>query len=123
MDKIPLPNGLNVEVYDLSRSIASDTTKVELLIKIEIKLDESFFTNHEQFELTRNIFSDAVFFEYRMEKTFVNNADKQAVFNKFIETFKKDSLPYLSHADFARRFCLSKYSDIVKHPYKYPRQS
>jgi hypothetical protein len=122
-DKIPLSNGLIVEVHDLSRAIAADTTKVELLIKIDIKLSESFFTNREQFELTRSIFGDAVFFEYRKERTFVNNADTQTVFHEFLETFKKDSLPYLSHTDFARRFCLSKYSDIVKHPYKYPRQS
>jgi hypothetical protein len=123
IDKIPLPNGLIVEVYDLSRQIAADTTKVELLIRIEIKLNEAFFTNQEQYDLTRKVFGDELFFEYRMEQTFVNNMAKESVFGKFLEAFKKDSLPYLSHADFARRFSLSKYAEIMKNPYKYQRPS
>ncbi|MBN1664616.1 MAG: hypothetical protein JW943_13535 [Deltaproteobacteria bacterium] len=123
VDKIPLPNGLIMEVYDLSRQIAADTTKVELLIKIEIKPEESFFSNREQFDLTRKIFGDVVFYEHHMERTFVNSIEKDTVLNDLLASFKKDSLPYLSHTDFARRFCLSKYSDIVKNPYKYQRPS
>jgi hypothetical protein len=123
IDKIPMLNGLIVEVYDLSRPIAADTTKVVLLIKIEVKLEESFFSSWEQFDLTRKIFGDDLFFEYSMERTFVNNVEKQKTFNEFLEAFKKDSLPYLSHADFARRFSLSKYSEIVKNPRKYQRLS
>ncbi|MBN1381237.1 MAG: hypothetical protein JXA41_06155 [Deltaproteobacteria bacterium] len=123
VDKIPLTNGLTVEVFDLSRLIAADTTKVELLFKIEIKMDKAFFSSDDQYELTRRIFGDILYYEYKMERTFVDNTDRQTIFNEFMDTFKKDSLPYLSHKDFARRFCLSKYSDIVKHPYKYQRPS
>jgi hypothetical protein len=96
---------------------------VELLIRIEIKLNDSYFSNQAQYDLTHKIFGDVVFYEHRMERTFVNNMEKDNVLNDLLASFKKDSLPYLSHADFARRFCLSKYSDIVKNPYKYQRPS
>lgn len=123
LDKIMLTNGLTVEILDLSRAIAEDTTKVELLFRMEIKLDESYFAQKEQWEMTRRIFGDSVFFENRIERTFVDNSDQDKVRRALIDSFKSDSLPYLSHADFARRFALAKYADIVKRPHKYQRPS
>ena len=38
VEKIPLPNKLVVEVWDGSRSIAEDITKVLMLIKINVEV-------------------------------------------------------------------------------------
>jgi hypothetical protein len=38
VEKIPMPNGLTVEVWDKSVSIAADITKVELLVRIRVEL-------------------------------------------------------------------------------------
>ena len=116
IDNIPLPNGLTVEVYDLSRQIAANTTKVELLIRIEIKLNEAYFSNQEQYDLTRKVLGNELFFEYRMERTFVKNAEKDIILRELLAAFKKDSISYLSHPDFARRFVLSQYRKMNQRP-------
>ncbi|MDD5712364.1 MAG: hypothetical protein PHY31_06335 [Smithellaceae bacterium] len=119
VEKIPLPNELELELWNLSRAIAADTTKVEALIRIKMEIRPSYFDSTEPYETTRRVFGRETFFEYRLERTFVASADKDRVFQDLWETFKKDTLPYLSKPDFPRRFALAKYREILKNPYKY----
>jgi hypothetical protein len=119
VEEIPLANGLKVEVWDKSISIAADTTKVELLIRSKVELRSSYFTKPEHFELVRKVLGPEIFFEYKKERPFVNNKKKDAVFQELLDAFKKDSLPYLSKPIFPRNFALSKYWDIQKNRYKY----
>jgi hypothetical protein len=119
VEEIPLSNGLKVEVWDKSISIAADTTKVELLIRIKVELRSSYFTKPEHLELVRKVLGPEIFFEYKKERPFVNNKKKDAVFQELLDAFKKDSLPYLSKPIFPRNFALSKYWDIQKNRYKY----
>lgn len=119
IEEIPLVNGLKVEVWDKSISIAADTIKVELLIRSKVELKPSYFTNPEHFELVRKVLGPEIFFEYKKERPFVNNKKKDAVFQELLDAFKKDSLPYLSKPIFPRNFTLFKYWDIEKNRYKY----
>lgn len=118
-EQIRLPNGLTAEVYDLSRPIAADTIKVEMIIKIRVELLPDYFAEPAPFSQTRAVFGPEIFFEYRMGQSFVSNKEKDTVFRTLLETFKQDSLPYLSSAKFPGRFALSKYREILKNPYKY----
>jgi hypothetical protein len=114
-----LPNGLTLEVFDLSQPIAADTMKVALLIRIRVALRPDYFAEPAQFQETRAIFGPEIPFEYRMGRSFVSNEEKASVFNSLLNTFKQDTLPYLSSAKFPGRFALSRYREILKHPYKY----
>ena len=119
IEEIPLANGLKVEVWDKSISIAADTTKVELFIRIKVELRSSYFTKPEHIELVRKVHGPEIFFEYKKERPFVNKKKKDEVFQELLDAFKKDSLPYLSKPIFPRNFALSKYWDIEKNRYKY----
>ena len=119
-ERIPLPNGLEAEVYDLSRPIAVDTTKVEMLIKIRVTLRPEYFAASAHFEQTRKVFGPEICYEYRTGQSFVANEEKEAVFGALLESFKKDALPYLSGGKFPGRFAMSRFMDILKNPYKYP---
>ena len=119
IEEIPLPNGLNVEVWDTSIPIASNTTKVELLIRIRIELQPSYFIKPEHFEIVRKIMGPEIFYEYKKQRPFVNNKEKDAVFRELVDTFKQDSLPYLAKPKFPHSFAISKYWDIEKNRYKY----
>jgi len=123
VEEIPLPNRLNVEVWDQSIPIAGHTTKVELLIRIRIELHPSYFIKPEHFEIVREIMGPEVCYEYKKQKPFVNNKDKDGVFRELVDTFKQDSLPYLARPKFPHHFALSKYWDIEKNRYKYNRFS
>ena len=118
VEKISIPNGLTVEVWDKSVSIAADITKVALLIRIRIELQQSYFTKPNHYELVRKIMDPEFFFEYKKERTFVKDKEKDVVFQELLENFKKTSLPYLSKSSFPRSFALSKYWDIEKNSYK-----
>jgi hypothetical protein len=119
IENIVLPNGLILKIWDQSRSIAADTDKVTLYICAPIPLDPSFFPENTQFEKMRQCFGDTLLFEYKNERSFVAKAERDQVFRQFVDIFKKDTLPYLSKPDFARRYALSKYRDVEKNPYQY----
>jgi hypothetical protein len=119
VEKIPMPNGLTVEVRDKSVSIAANITKVALLIRIRVVLQPSYFTKPDHYELVRKIMGPEFFFEYKKERTFVKDKEKDVVFQELLDNFKKTSLPYLSKSSFPRSFALSKYWDIEKKSYKY----
>ena len=119
IEKIALQNGLTLEIWDHSRSIAVDTDKVTLYICTVVSLDPSFFSEEVQYEKMRKSFGDALMFEYKNERSFVAKSERNQVFQRFINTFKKDTLPYLSKPDFARRFALSKYRDMENNPFQY----
>ena len=122
-ERIPLPNGLEAEVYDLSRPIAVDTTKVEMLIKIRVALRPEYFAAPAHFEQTRKVFGPEICYKYRTGQSFVANGEKEAVFGALLESFRKDALPYLSGGKFPGRFAMSRFMDILKNPYKYPDNS
>ena len=122
IEKIKLSNGLLLDVWDCSRSIAPDTYKVELHVTAIIHLDPLFFTEPIHYETTRKYFGESILFEYRNNRTFVPRNDREIIFQQFIDTFRRNVLPYLDTSDFPRQFVLSKYRDILQNPFKY-RQS
>jgi hypothetical protein len=123
VEEIPLPNGLRVEVWDQSIPIAENTTKVALRIRIRVELQPSYFIKPEHFEIVREIMGTEIFYEYKKQRPFVSNKEKDAVFRELVDTFKQDSLPYLARPKFPHNFALSKYWDIEKNRYKYRRFS
>jgi hypothetical protein len=119
VEEIPMPNDPIVEIWDKSVSIAADTTKVALLIRIRVELRPSYFIKADHYELVRKIMGPEIFFEYKKERTFVRDREKNVVFQELLDNFKKNSLPYLSRPSFPSSFALSKYRDIEKNSYKY----
>ena len=119
VEEIPMPNDLIVEIWDKSVSIAADTTKVALLIRIRVELRPSYFIKADHYELVRKIMGPEIFFEQKRERAFVRDKEKDVVFQELLDNFKKNSLPYLSKSSFPRSFALSKYWDIAKNSHKY----
>jgi hypothetical protein len=119
VEEISLPNGLTAEIWDQSRAIAADTTKVALLVRIRLTLKEEYFSNPEQLRITQRVFGPDICYELKKERTFVSKTEAWHVFKSFLEEFKRDALPYLSREKFPAGFARSKYLDIQKHPYKY----
>lgn len=119
IEEISLPNKLVMEIWDDSRPIADDTSKVALLVKINVEVKPEYFAHREDFEEVQKIFGNEIQFEYKLERPFVKNQGKEGVSKELLEAFKKDSLPYLSKPKFPESFVLSKHLDIQKNPYKY----
>ncbi|HOO89183.1 MAG TPA: hypothetical protein PLA74_00030 [Syntrophales bacterium] len=119
VEETVLSNNLTMQVWDRSRAIASDTTKVELRITIPIRVMQEYFTDLAHFQQVVAVFGPVVVYEYTKERTFVSTPDSGKVFHELLEDFQRDSLPYLSRTEFPARFSLSKLRDIRQHPYRY----
>lgn len=119
IEEIKLDNGLALKIFDLSRSIATDTVKVEVSFQTNVLLKESFFTSTEDYSLVKNIMGDELAYEHTVERTFVSKDNEDSTRNELISTFKHNSLGYLSAANFAQKMALSKLRDIKSNPYKY----
>ena len=119
VEEINLPNGLTLQIFDLSRSIAANTVKVETSFQVKIALAESFFISAEDYILVKNIFGNELTYEHKMERTFVLQKDSDATREELIATFKNNSLNYLGKENFAEKLALSLLRDIRNNPYKY----
>ncbi len=119
IEEIILPNGLKLNIFDLSREIAAPTVKVEIALKIDIALNESFFSTEVDYLQVKNIFGDKLIYEYTLERAYIKKEKGDIVREELINTFKNNSLPYLGTDNFAKKFALSLLRDIKKNPYKY----
>ncbi len=119
-ERIPLPNGLALEVWDRSRPIAADTVKVELLARVPVKVKVSHFPDRKQYDRFVGAAGPEVRYEYRLERTFVAGNAATAVFAELLATFKKDALPYLSKPDFGQRLVRARSREIAGQPSRRP---
>jgi hypothetical protein len=119
IEEIHLPNGLTLKVWDRSRAIAVDTTKVEILLQVEVLLKEEYFDQPNQCEKTRQAFGPAPCFEYYLERAFVPSNQKDDVVRELLDGFSNNVLSYVSKKDFPEQFARSRWRAILKNPYKY----
>ena len=119
IEEIPMANGLNLTVTDLSRRIAADTMKIELSFEMKVALQESFFDLSDDYLTVKNIFGNELTYERKLERSFVPDRDEEAVRAELLETFKNNSLSYLASPNFAKKMALSLLKDIKLNPFKY----
>ncbi len=118
-EEIKLPNGLVADIWDGSRMIAADTASVVIVIKIAVAVKQEYFEDPAACRKTIGVFGSPLVYEFRNERTFTPAAEREDLFREFLDSFKKDVLPYLSKEQFPKRFVLSKYQEILKDPWKH----
>lgn len=119
IESINLPNGLILTITDFSRRIAANTMKVEVSFQIKVKVLESFFASSEDCLKVKNALGNELTYEHKMERSFVNDKDEASVRAELLDTFKNNSLNYLSSPDFGKKMALSVLKDIRLNPFKY----
>lgn len=105
IEKIDLPNGLVLELYDCSRLVAGDRWFVKLLVRAPVKVTHEAFAHlpdgealYHEFIETRG---DIVLFDKKLERTFIDQTEKDHILSHLVEKFKEDVLAYMGHPDFA----------------------
>lgn len=118
---IRLDNGLDLKIYDASKSIAADRWQVNLVARIIIPVDETYSENTAAQPAAaeiRQALGDTVTYEITKQRNFIDESEKQPVLNQLFDMFIQYSAPYLSHPDFGKRFILKQYQ---KHKVHIPR--
>jgi hypothetical protein len=119
IEEIKLANGLKLKIFDLSRRVATDTTKVEISFQTKIPLKKSYFTDTQDYTQVKNIMGDVLTYEHKRVRSFVYDKDLDSVRDDLINTFKSNSLDYLAAVNFPKKMAMSILKDIKKNPYKY----
>jgi len=119
IEEIKLANGLILKIFDLSRTIAADTVKVEISFQTKIYLKESYFTDAQDYAQVKNTMGDELAYEHKLERSFVPKENEDSVRDDLINTFKSNSLEYLAAVNFPKKMAMSILKDIKKNPYKY----
>jgi hypothetical protein len=119
IEEIKLANGLKLKIFDLSRTIAANTVKVEISLQTKIPLKRSYFTDTQDYDQVKNIMGAKLAYEHKLERAFVPQENEDSVRDDLINTFKSNSLDYLASVNFPQKLALSMLRDIKKNPYKY----
>lgn len=114
VEKIPLENGLVLEVWDYSRKLAGDRWLVGMLIQIGIAPTKEDFSDESFYKEFLEKTDGKVYYRYRKERHFVPEDQVFEIFSRMKENFLKAALPYLSHADFKQRLIKQEVSLFEK---------
>ncbi|PKP67603.1 MAG: hypothetical protein CVT86_01135 [Alphaproteobacteria bacterium HGW-Alphaproteobacteria-8] len=90
-----------------------------MTFQVKIGVLESFFASSDDYLQVKNASGDELTYEHKMERSFVNDKDEESVRNELLDTFKNNSLGYLSSPNFAKKMALSQLKDIKLNPFKY----
>lgn len=114
LEKIELENGQILEIYDLSKKIATDTWLVCISFKIKIKIDNSLFKNSSlsyNYKTVQKRLGKEIIYQVTHERNFIRNEEKESVFKGLKESFLKTNLKYLSNKEFAEKYVLKKFNN------------
>ncbi len=113
-----LDNNQTLNILDLSRKIGEDAYQVLFSATMTVTVEESLFSKED---LKGRLFSDikksvgeTVTFQYKTERNFIMDSEKNSVFKELADTFSKTILVYLSKEQFPRKLILKKYEDHLK---------
>ncbi|MFP4225117.1 MAG: hypothetical protein ACLFRF_00165 [Desulfobacterales bacterium] len=115
--EIPLENNLRLEIYDASRPLAGDRWLVKLTARIHISVDAAL-TDAEAGLPTpsavKGLIGDSLVFEQDKIRHFIDEREKDDVFQAMLDNLLNHSLTYLSHPEFAKRYTLKTFKEKEK---------
>ena len=116
--KIALENNLTLVVSDLSRRISQDACIVKMRASIDIDIKKELFSETPlsdfKFEEIREALGDKVMYEYKIERNFIMDTEKDKVFETLVKTFLDNMGQYVAKSNFPEKFVLKKYKDWIK---------
>jgi len=103
VESITLENGLVLEIWDYSRRLAGDRWLVGMLAQIVVEAPVEAFSRRELYELFLEEEEGRVYYRHRKERTFVDEREREAIFDQLKNRFLEAALSYLSHPSFRQR--------------------
>lgn len=127
IEKISLPNGLQVEFVDFSRKVAGDRWLVGFNARIPIKVEESDFEPFDDSaHVMERFFSehgDTIVFEIKRERNFIDERKKEDVLVDLLLKLKKHILEYMGHPDFAKGVKRDRLKEFEERLHWYPDEN
>ena len=116
IEKITLPNGLILEVWDTSRLMAGDRWLVSLLAKVEIAVLPEYFSTLDDGEQAYQdlvaAHGNSLVFTQEKVGLFVDEKETKDVLTRLCQRIKDNLVAYLGNPKFASLYVLKKYGDL-----------
>lgn len=115
--EIPLENNLRIHIYDASRRLAGDRWLVKLIARIPIAVDNVLSEAEAGLPTkaaVKELIGDELVFEQEKIRNFIDEREKDEVFQALLDHFLSHSLTYLSHPEFAKRYTLKTFKEKEK---------
>ena len=116
IEKINLPNGLMVELWDNSRLMAGDRWLISLLARMEVPVLPEYFSALEDGEQAYQdllaAYGDPLVFTQEKSRHFVDEMEATDVLAGLCQRFKDNLVSYLGNPKFASLYVMKKYGDL-----------
>ena len=116
LEKITLPNGLILEIWDKSHLMAGDRWLVSLLAKVEVSVLPEYFSTLDDGEQAYQDLVDthgnSLVFTQKKVRPFVDEKEIQDVLTRLCKRIKDNLIAYLGNPKFASLYVLKKYGDL-----------
>jgi len=113
IQKIRLENKQTLVISDQSRKISADAWVVIMRASMEIKVTPDLFTQVPLTGVTceqiQKTLGETVMYEYRLERNFIMDHEKDAVLDALVGTFMENMGRYISNPRFAPKLVLKEY--------------
>jgi hypothetical protein len=118
MKTIKLSNGLKLDFYDISRKLAGDRWYVGMIAQIDISLTDFRPTDPQlskySVEEIRNALGETVSFQQKKERHYIDERERDVLFQDLMDSYIKSTLNYFSQPDFPEKFVLKEYKAHLK---------
>ncbi len=116
--EIELENNQTLVISDLSRKIAEDAYVVIMTANMDIKIKKELFFDDPlsefKFEDILATLGGNAMYEYRVERNFIMDHEKDDVFETLVTTFLDNLGQYVANTKFPGKFILKAYKDKNK---------
>ncbi len=113
--EIKLENNQTLVISDCSKKIGADAFVVVMKANMEIKVEEDLFKDAPisefKFEDIKNTLGDRVVYEYRLERNFIRDHEKDETFDSLVTSFLDNIGKYVAKPSFAPKLVLKEYKD------------
>ncbi len=116
MEKLPLKNGLILEFWDESRHLVGDRwyVGVRAVVAVDIPDEADGDLVVEHLAVLREKLGNRIYFKLLEERNFIPENEVEELKEELKEVFVRNSVNYLSHPDFPRRFLLMKSEEAYR---------
>jgi hypothetical protein len=113
VQSLDLPNGLVLEILDLSRQVAGDRWQVKVEVRVAVPVKPDFLPGlpAEECAALRAALGPEVIFSQIQERNFIDATERQTVLQKFVTDITAIGLRYCSHPEFPTRFLRKKFAE------------
>ena len=116
IEKVLLPNGLVLELWDQSRAMAGDRWLVQLLARVEVPVLLEYFSSlddgDQAYQDLFAAYGDRLVFSQIKRRHFVDAREAESTLVGLVQRFKDTLVSYLGNPKFAALFALKKYGDL-----------